>query len=156
MKKTFTTIAIIFIVSLNAQTISFNPRTGDVEMDNMLKDINVKAQADISIFKNDVSISFEIGKPKIEVLLQTMTPGDIYMAAEVAAIIHKPIETVADSYKLNKNKGWGEIAKELGIKPGSKEFHEMKAKFKNKSSKANKGGQGNSGSKGNGKGKGKK
>jgi hypothetical protein len=29
-------------------------------------------------------------------------------------------------YKQSKGKGWGVIAKELGIKPGSPEFHALK------------------------------
>ena len=29
-------------------------------------------------------------------------------------------------YNANKGKGWGVIAKELGIKPGSPEFHALK------------------------------
>lgn len=156
MKKILFSIATIFTLSVNAQTISFNPRTGDAEMDASLANINVKAQADLPLFKSEISATFQLSKPKIEVLLQTMAPADVYMAAELANIIHKPIETVADSYKKNKDKGWGQIAKELGIKPGSKEFHEMKAHFKNKENKGKKGNHGNSGSKEKGKGKGKK
>ncbi|MCD6018194.1 MAG: hypothetical protein K0S53_1315 [Bacteroidetes bacterium] len=157
MKKILFSIATIITLSATAQTtISFNPRTGDAEMDASLKNINVKAQADLPLFKSELSASFQIGVPKINVLLQTMAPADVYMAAEMANILNKPVETVADSYKKNKDKGWGQIAKELGIKPGSKEFHEMKARFKSKGNKSDKGGKGNSGSHGNGKGKGKK
>jgi hypothetical protein len=29
-------------------------------------------------------------------------------------------------YQVHKGKGWGVIAKNLGIKPGSKEFHALK------------------------------
>lgn len=148
MKKMLFSIATLFVLSTNAQTISFNPRTGDVEMDNLLKDINIKAQADISVFKQEVAVKFEIAKNKVESLLNTMAPGDIYMAAEISSIIHKPIETVSETYTKHKDKGWGQIAKELGIKPGSKEFHEMKARFKTKGKSGDKGG--------NGKGKGKK
>jgi hypothetical protein len=143
------------MLSATAQT-SFNPRTGDPEMDNSLKTINAKAKADISQFKEEISATFRLAKPKIDVLLQTMTPGDVYIAAEISDIMHQPIEPVADSYKKNKDKGWGQVAKDLGIKPGSKEFHEMKACFKNKENKGKKGEQGNSGSKGKGKGKAKK
>jgi hypothetical protein len=82
-----------------------------------------------------------------------MAPGDIYMAAEISNIIHKPIETVSETYTKNKDKGWGQIAKELGIKPGSKEFHEMKDRFKTHGKSGDKGGNGKSGSHGNGKGK---
>ena len=32
-----------------------------------------------------------------------------------------------DEYRNNKGQGWGVIAKNLGIKPGSDEFHALKA-----------------------------
>jgi hypothetical protein len=39
---------------------------------------------------------------------------------------HRPPETVVQTYQTHKGKGWGVIAKELGIKPGSREFHALK------------------------------
>ena len=38
----------------------------------------------------------------------------------------KPIEDVITKYKSGKGKGWGSLAKSLGIKPGSAEFHSLK------------------------------
>lgn len=130
MKKLYTLIAVCFAVLVNAQIVSFNPRTGDLDMDNVLKDINTKAQTDIKAFKDQVSTKFNLAKDKVESLLNVMAPGDVFMVAQTAEITHKPVETVADTYKKNKDKGWGAIAKELGIKPGSKEFHELKNKTK--------------------------
>lgn len=130
MKKLYTLIAVCFAVLVNAQIVSFNPRTGDLDMDNVLKDINTKAQTDIKAFKDQVSTKFNLAKDKVEGLLNVMAPGDVFMVAQTAEITHKPVETVAETYKKNKDKGWGAIAKELGIKPGSKEFHELKNKTK--------------------------
>ncbi|MBA4242195.1 MAG: hypothetical protein C0448_15830 [Sphingobacteriaceae bacterium] len=130
MKKLYTLIAVCFAVLVNAQIVSFNPRTGDLDMDNVLKDINTKAQTDIKAFKDQVSTKFNLAKDKVQGLLNVMAPGDVFMVAQTAEITHKPVETVADTYKKNKDKGWGAIAKELGIKPGSKEFHELKNKTK--------------------------
>jgi hypothetical protein len=39
---------------------------------------------------------------------------------------HKQPEVVMATYESHKGKGWGVIAKELGIKPGSAEFHALK------------------------------
>lgn len=130
MKKLYTLIAVCFAVLVNAQIVSFNPRTGDLDMDNVLKDINTKAQTDIKAFKDQVSAKFNLAKDKVESLLNVMAPGDVFMVAQTAEITHKPVEAVAETYKKNKDKGWGAIAKELGIKPGSKEFHELKNKTK--------------------------
>ena len=67
------------------------------------------------------------------------------------------IDDVIISYKKNKEKGWGVIAKEMGIKPGSPEFHALKGKTKTRKDKGKsegKGkGNGNSKGKGNGKNK---
>lgn len=130
MKKLFLVFVSFLALSASAQVITFNPKTGDVDMDNVLKDINTKAQADIKAFKDEVSTKFNIAKDKIDNLLHVMAPGDVFMAAQTAEVTNKPIETVTETFKKNKDKGWGAMAKELGIKPGSKEFHELKSKTK--------------------------
>jgi hypothetical protein len=38
-----------------------------------------------------------------------------------------PADYVLDRYKSSRGKGWGVLAKSLGIKPGSKEFHALKS-----------------------------
>lgn len=79
-----------------------------------------------------------------------MAPGEIYLALEISKLSKIPIDEVIIIYKKNKSKGWGYIAKEAGIKPGSAEFHQLKNntnsqknKSKNKG-KGNRKGQGNS------------
>ena len=75
------------------------------------------------------------------------------MCFRVAEITKKPVDVVLKEYKANKRRGWGVIAKNLGIKPGSKEFHELK---KSKlSSRYHRSGKGKGKDKGKGKGKGK-
>jgi hypothetical protein len=152
MKKLIIVLVSVFLAGvMNSQTISFNPRTGDVEMDGFLKDISTKAKDNINNFVDDAVKTFNIAKDKVEGLIKIMDPGDVFMTLQTAQIVNKPVDVVKDTYVKNKDKGWGEIAKELGIKPGSKEFHALKDKAKGKKEK---GGNGNGG--GNGKGKGKK
>jgi hypothetical protein len=55
-----------------------------------------------------------------------MAPADVYMAAKVRILAHRSWDEVLREYKENKGKGWGVIAKNLGIKPGSREFHKLK------------------------------
>ena len=95
--------------------------------------------------------TLNIGLPKIDNFLTTllMSPADVFMTLQVASVTGKDPDVVAQSYVKNKNKGWGVIAKELGIKPGSAEFHALKGKAKNKNKKEK-------GEKGKGKNKGKK
>lgn len=138
-------------MNLQAQSLSFSARTGDAELDLSLNDINIQAKANLTLFKTDLSVEFNLSAPKIDVYLQTMQPADVYMAVLISSVTSKPIETVTSCYAKNKGKGWGVIAKEMGIKPGSPAFHELKNAGKNKKSKM----KGNSGNKGNGNGNGK-
>ncbi|MDQ3046281.1 MAG: hypothetical protein M3R27_01950 [Bacteroidota bacterium] len=136
MKKLlFTFIIAMAITTVNSQILSFSASTGDSEVDVVLRDVDVQAHADISFFKSDVSATFNIPRPRIESALLILSPGDLFYAAQLSISIGKPFETVVESYKKNKGKGWGVIAKEMGIKPGSAEFHAMKKSIKSKGSK---------------------
>lgn len=133
-----------------AQIVKFTATVGDLEMDNMLTDIHNKAIKDITSFKNDVVTVFNLTNSRIDAALKLLAPGDLYMAAQISVSVNKPFEEVVQTYQANKKKGWGAIAKDLGIKPGSAEFHAMKKSMKSKGGKGN----GNGGEKGKGKGNG--
>lgn len=140
-------IALSFSTFSSAQ-LAFSPRTGDVELDGILKDINNNAQSNLDFFAKDVVAKFSIAKASIDKVIKIMPPGDIFMAAQMAFSLGKPFDVVVKTYNVHKDKGWGVIAKEMGIKPGSPEFHNMKKALKtNGNSKV----KGNSGS-GNGNG----
>ncbi|MBZ0158490.1 MAG: hypothetical protein K8I29_20015 [Alphaproteobacteria bacterium] len=53
-------------------------------------------------------------------------PADAYLCLRLAELADRPVELVIREYKANKGRGWGVIAKRLGIKPGSREFHALK------------------------------
>lgn len=147
MKKCLLILISVFTFGCSySQTITFNPRTGDVEMDGFLKDVSIKAKENINNFVNDAIDKFNVTKDKIEGLIKIMDPGDVFMTLQTAQIVNKPVDDVAAAYQKGKDKGWGQIAKDLGIKPGSAEFHALKNKMKGKKDK---------GEKGNGKGNGK-
>ena len=116
----------------NTQSAPAPNTTGDQEMDGIVKEMNTKAQTDMNAFVNEVSTNCGVPKKNIDEATKTMNPGDVYMAAQVAKASNKPFEEVTKSFKANKGKGWGEIAKEMGIKPGSAEFHKMKDAMKAK------------------------
>ena len=138
--------------------VSFTATTGDSEMNSILTDVHNQAIKDITAFHNNVVNTFNIVSSKVDAALKILAPGDVYMAAQLSISIGKPFEEVVQTYQKNKTKGWGAIAKDLGIKPGSPEFHAMKNSMKAKHGKGNGNGGGSKGS-GNGKGnsgKGKK
>ena len=107
---------------------SYSANTGDNEFDNALNNLNSAAHADLDNFMNTLSGTFGISKPWIENLVkrENIPPADVYMIARTASVINQPIDTVKKNYMANRGQGWGVIAKHLGIKPGSKEFHALK------------------------------
>jgi hypothetical protein len=48
------------------------------------------------------------------------------MILRLGEMSNRPSEYVIEKYKSGKGKGWGALAKSLGIKPGSIEFHALK------------------------------
>lgn len=159
MKKRSILTSLFFIafLVLNAQNFSISAKSGDVELDASLNDINIKAKTDLKIFKKDLAVEFNIGEPKIDKMIVDLkiSPADVYMVLQVASLTKKEPDMVLNSFTANKDKGWGVIAKEMGIKPGSPEFHELKGKAKNKKDKGGKGKDKGGEEHGNGKGHGK-
>jgi hypothetical protein len=113
-------------------------------LEDFVKNLSLEAKADSSGFKYRLHSEFEVSGTKVDMVLSNVSdPADAYMVLRVGVVTGKTIEAVLDVYKANKGKGWGVIAKKLGIKPGSAEFHALKAKGKpEKKSKGNKSGKG--------------
>ena len=147
-------LAIIMFSTVFAQ-ITF--KSGSAQLDNDLNTINTSAKLDFGKFKTNIRLSYNTSENKINYMSTTikMQPADIYMAFEISRISKRPIDDVIVVYKNNKSKGWGYMAKQLGIKPGSAEFHALKgdASGKAKKNKGKGNGKGNSKNKGKGKNK---
>ena len=143
MKKIFTFLSIIFL-----SLFLFSPVLAASDLDGFIKSLNVEAKADLGAFKLRLSSQFGVPVPKVEALIASVpTPGDAYMCFRVGQVASQPVDVVMKEYQVHKGQGWGVIAKNLGIKPGSKEFHALK--------KGDLNGDDASASKGKGKGKGK-
>lgn len=92
-----------------------------------MPDFNVQAQADPSGFRVRLASRFHIGDAQITgVLSNYPSPADAYVALRLGEMSGKSIDDVTERYKKNKGQGWGVLAKNLGIKPGSSEFHALK------------------------------
>lgn len=94
-----------------------------------IDDFNQKAAQDITAFKQKLADRFNSDLTQVEGVFKEMkTASDAYMAYKLGEMSGKPLTEVADKYSKGKSKGWGALAKSLGIKPGSKEFHALKQK----------------------------
>ncbi len=97
-------------------------------LDSFLGEIDVTARADLGAFKVDLRLSFGVSNSEIGGLFEVMsTPSDVYMCLRIGELADQPIDRVVAEHKKHKGQGWGVIAKNLGIKPGSDEFHAWKA-----------------------------
>lgn len=96
-------------------------------LDGFLSNLNIQARADQNGFSARVGAQFSIPLPRVQAVLEVVqTPADAFMVFQLGQMTSKPPEAVLRTYQANKGKGWGVIAKSLGIKPGSKEFHALK------------------------------
>jgi hypothetical protein len=97
-------------------------------LDSFLGEINVTASADLGAFKADLSLTFGTSDSEISGLFRVMSdPADVYMCLRIGELADQPIDKVVAEHKQHKGQGWGVIAKNLGIKPGSADFHALKA-----------------------------
>ena len=120
MNKAFITTAVFFFITV----LSVNAHA---DLNNFLSNLNTQAKSDINGFGAKLSVQFGVPLPKIEDIIKIVEfPADAFMCLQLGKITNLPPERVVQTYKQNRGKGWGAIAKELGIKPGSADFHALK------------------------------
>ena len=126
MKSIIILIAIICSVSLFGQDADKVSVTGDKDLDNCISAINSTATTNYESYKKEMNVQFGISVSTIDqyVKKENVSPGDLYYGCSLSKATNKSISDVMSSYK--KNKGWGKTAKDLGIKPGSEQFHNFK------------------------------
>ena len=92
-----------------------------------IRDFNIQAQADPSGFRARMGARFRIGDVEINAVLSNIEkPSDAYVIFRLGEISGRPVGYVMEQYKSDNGKAWGTLAKSLGIKPGSREFHSLK------------------------------
>jgi len=114
--------AVVFALALLLPTLSFAKG-----LDSFLGEINVSAQADLGSFRANLSATFGVSSGEVDGLFEIFgSPADVYITLRIGEVAEVKIDRVVDQYRMSKGQGWGVIAKKLGIKPGSAEFHALK------------------------------
>lgn len=117
-------IKIIFMVSMTLLLFSSTVVARDFDW---TRDLNIQAEANESGFQARLETRFKIGDAQVKIVLNNIEePADAYMVLKLGEMSNQPMENVIEEYKSGKGKGWGALAKSLGIKPGSKEFQALK------------------------------
>ncbi len=117
-------LKMLFVVSMVLLFVSSVVVAGDFDW---IRDFNIKAEADPSGFRVRIAARFKIGDAEISTVLSNVEkPADAYVVFRLGEMSRQPTDYVIKKYKSSKGKGWGALAKSLGIKPGSREFHALK------------------------------
>ena len=118
MKKRLLTVAAFLLLTLSASAGT---------LDEFLGNLNVRAQTDLHSFAYQISSQFHVGQASVDVMLgKVQQPADAFMVYHLSQTCGRTPDEVYRTYQNRKGRGWGELAKELGIKPGSPEFHALK------------------------------
>lgn len=115
-----------------AQTVNWDPRTGDVWVDTWLGDINRYGNRYQQPFVDEMVRYYGAPRDLVTALLleRDWAPGDVYYACAIAQVLGRPCRYVVDEWERHdRGEGWGALAQRLGIKPGSAEFHRLKRGF---------------------------
>ncbi len=119
MKKIVLAVMLILFCS--------NLLMGKEGLDSFLDNLNIQARADMNGFSVKLSTQFGVPLSQVQVVIGTVAaPADAFMCFQLGQMTRNPYEKVLQVYQANMGKGWGVIAKSLGIKPGSPEFHALK------------------------------
>ena len=97
-------------------------------LESFLDEVDGRASKDMGSFRADLRLTFEVSDGTLDRLFEVMpNPSDVYMTLRIGEVAKQPIDRVVEEHQRRKGQGWGVIAKNLGIKPGSEEFHALKA-----------------------------
>lgn len=117
----------ILTTALALLLVTASPLLASTGLDAFIDNINVEARIDLGDFKVGLASRFGVPSAQVETVFKSAkTPGDAYMCLRIGQVASLPVDRVLKEYKANKGKGWGVIAKNLGIKPGSAPFKALK------------------------------
>ena len=98
------------------------------DLGSFLDKVELHASKDMGSFRADLRLHFDVSNGTLDGLFEVMSkPSDVYMCLRIGEVARQPVDRVVEERQKNKGQGWGVIAKNLGIKPGSEEFHALKA-----------------------------
>ena len=120
MKKIACTAVVLFLITCFA-ALAY------ADLKGFLNTLNAEAQDDLNSYSEKLGNQFGVPVQQVRDIIDTVDePADAFMVLQVGEMTEQEPEKVVEEYKRNKGRGWGVIAKELGIKPGSAEFHALK------------------------------
>lgn len=97
------------------------------DLDGFLRNVNVQARTDMHGFGLRVAAQFGVPEAQVQaVITRVDSPADVFMVFQIGRWTGRPPGEVVGVYHTSKGRGWGAIARQLGIRPGSAEFHALR------------------------------
>jgi hypothetical protein len=119
-KAVFFSMLVLFLMAISVGS-------AHADLDGFLSGLNHQANADRNDYGLRLSAQFGVPLPQVHSILRSVqSPADAFMCLQLGRMTNRHPESVLQTYNFNRGKGWGVIAKDLGIKPGSPEFHALK------------------------------
>jgi len=116
-----------FLLAVSVVLLVCGPVFAGGGLDVFLDNLNVQARADLPGFSARISAQFGVPLPQVHAVLGSVAvPADAFMVFQLGRMANRPPDSVLQVYQANRGRGWGVIAKNLGIKPGSAQFHALK------------------------------
>ena len=108
--------------------ILFGATTARADLELYLNSLNFSAQGNFGGYRAALGAHFGAPNAQLDLLFRTVDrPGDAALCLWLSRQSRQPLEVVLDRYRGRKGAGWGALAKDLGIQPGSPAFKALKA-----------------------------
>lgn len=116
--RIFWLIGVVFFISAGV---------AQAGLQDYVEKLNIAVEKDSEGYRAHLETHFSLSDYDVTLVLATaQSPADAAIVCWMRETTHQPIGLVLDVYSRQKSKGWGAVAKGLGIKPGSPEFHLLK------------------------------
>jgi hypothetical protein len=93
-----------------------------------LSDLNLSARQDPGGFRAELGARFDVSGARLDLILRSVdSPAEAAVVLWLGEHSQQPPERVLRVYRERRGQGWGAVARGLGIKPGSADFHDLKA-----------------------------
>jgi len=93
----------------------------------VVSDVNAFFKLHRDDFRLQVAAEFGVPVTRVDRLVATLgSAGDAYLCLQVSRDSGRDLNEVSHTWQRHHKRGWGAIAQEFGIKPGSDAFQKLK------------------------------
>ena len=92
-----------------------------------MANLNMRSDSDASRYRSGLASRFGTPETQLNLILRSVgAPAEAYMILRLSELSGRHPDYVLKQYQAKKHQGWGVLARDLGIKPGSRDFKALK------------------------------